>query len=130
MQTTKYTQLQLRQVQGYSPLGSADFKKATDPVLLENDELKRIAAKHGKSPAQIALKWATQRGTVALPKSVNPARLAQNIAIFDFELDADDMTAINALDQDFHYLRPNDWYQVCALEIGFNALLRRTRFSF
>ncbi len=53
-----------------------------------------------------------QRGTVALPKSVNATRLAENIAIFDFELSADDVAAIDKLDADYHYLRPNDWYQV------------------
>ncbi len=65
-----------------------------------------------QSSAQIALKWAVQRGTVALPKSINPTRLAENIAIFDFELSADDVAAIDKLDADYHYLRPNDWYQV------------------
>ncbi len=50
-------------------------------------------------------------GTVALPKSVNATRLAENIAIFDFELSADDIAAIDKLDNDFHFLRPNDWYQ-------------------
>lgn len=99
-------------VQGYSPLGSGDFKKASDPTVLTNETLVAIGAKYGKSSAQVALKWATQRGTVALPKSVNAARLAENIAIFDFELSADDIAAIDKLDNDFHFLRPNDWYQI------------------
>ena len=62
--------------------------------------------------AQVALRWAVQRGTVALPKSVQAARVVENASIFDFELDAADMAAVAALDKDFHFLRPFDW---CAL---------------
>jgi 2,5-diketo-D-gluconate reductase A len=62
------------------------------PVLLE------IAAKHERSAAQIALRWHLQNGLVAIPKSANPERLAENIAIFDFELDSRDLEAIAAID--------------------------------
>jgi 2,5-diketo-D-gluconate reductase A len=64
-----------------------------------NAVLKGIAARHGKSVAQVILRWLTQRGIVAIPKSVHPRRIAENFAIFDFELAAADMDAIRHLDQ-------------------------------
>ena len=60
--------------------------------------LRSIAGKHGKSVAQIILRWLRQRGVVAIPKSVRKERMAENFAIFDFELRAEDMSAIAALD--------------------------------
>ena len=64
----------------------------TDPTLTE------IGAAHGKSVAQVVLRWLTQRGIVAIPKSVNPERMAQNLAIFDFTLSDEEMGRIAALD--------------------------------
>lgn len=66
--------------------------------LFENDVLKQIAARHGKSVAQVVLRWLLQRGVVAIPKSVRPDRIAENLAIFDFELAAEDVAAIATLD--------------------------------
>ena len=62
-------------------------------------ELKTIGAAHQKSPAQIALRWGLQKGSVMIPKSVNQERLATNAAIFDFELSAAEMAQIDALDR-------------------------------
>ena len=70
-----------------------------DQNLFEIPVLKEIAAKHGKSVAQVILRWLIQRGIVVIPKSSNPARLAENLAVFDFELDSQDMDAIKSLDQ-------------------------------
>ena len=56
------------------------------------------AFKHGRSPAQVVLRWHVQHGLVAIPKSADPVRLRQNLAVFDFVLDAEDMAAIDALD--------------------------------
>jgi diketogulonate reductase-like aldo/keto reductase len=67
--------------------------------LLDSPMLIRIAAKHGRSPAQIALRWQLQLGTAVIPKSARPERLRQNIALFDFTLDDDDLRQIAALDQ-------------------------------
>lgn len=67
--------------------------------LFSNDVLRGIAQKHGKSVAQIVLRWLIQRSIVAIPKSVRKERMAENFAIFDFELGEDDFTAIAALDQ-------------------------------
>lgn len=67
--------------------------------LFSNPVLQSIADKHGKSIAQVVLRWLTDRGIVAIPKSVRKERMAENFAIFDFDLDADDLKAIAALDQ-------------------------------
>jgi 2,5-diketo-D-gluconate reductase A len=67
-------------------------------TLLAHPALLAIAAKHGRSAAQVILRWHVQLGLVVFPKSVTPARIAENIAIFNFALDQDDMAAISALD--------------------------------
>jgi diketogulonate reductase-like aldo/keto reductase len=67
--------------------------------LFTNEVLQPIADKHGKSIAQVVLRWLTDRGIVAIPKSVRKERMAQNFDIFDFDLDADDLDAIAKLDQ-------------------------------
>ena len=67
--------------------------------LFTNSVLQSIAEKHGKSVAQIVLRWLIGRGIVAIPKSVRKERMAENFAIFDFELDAADIGEIAALDQ-------------------------------
>lgn len=67
--------------------------------LFTNEVLQPIADKHGKSIAQVVLRWLTDRGIVAIPKSVRKERMAQNFDIFDFDLDAGDLDAIATLDQ-------------------------------
>lgn len=78
-------------VEAYSPL--AHGKGIDDKVLAE------IAKKHGKTPAQIMLRWCIEVGTIPLPKSVTPERIKQNLDIFDFKLDEDDMAKIKSLDK-------------------------------
>jgi 2,5-diketo-D-gluconate reductase A len=77
--------------EAWSPI--ARGKVADDPVI------GRIAERLGRSPAQVTLRWHVQRGDVVFPKSVTRSRIEENFAIFDFELDAADMTAISALDR-------------------------------
>ncbi|MBB4099510.1 aldo/keto reductase [Sphingomonas kyeonggiensis] len=67
--------------------------------LFSNEQLQSIGEKHGKSVAQVVLRWLMQRSIVAIPKSVRRERMAENFAIFDFELDSDDLAAIATLDQ-------------------------------
>jgi len=67
--------------------------------LFTNELLAGIAAAHGKSIAQVVLRWLIQRDVIAIPKSVRKERMAENFAIWDFELTADDMAAIATLDQ-------------------------------
>ncbi|MGH1524613.1 aldo/keto reductase [Leifsonia sp. L25] len=78
--------------ESWSPIGgSGDLLAA--PVLAE------VAAKHDRSVGQIVLRWHVQNGLVAIPKSRNPERMAENLAVFDFALDADDLAAIDSLDE-------------------------------
>lgn len=92
-------------VTAYCPLGSparpATFTHSDDPDLLRAAPVVAAATKHGRTPAQVLLKWAAQRGVVPLPKSVTPSRLEENLrAVHDgaWSLDADDFRAIAALD--------------------------------
>lgn len=66
--------------------------------LFQNELLLSIATRHKKSPAQVVLRWLTQRGVVAIPKSVKKERIKENFNIFDFELSTEDMEAIGKLD--------------------------------
>ena len=67
--------------------------------IVKSEALAAIGSKHGKSAAQVALRWLTQRGIVAIPKSSHKERMAQNFDIFDFSLTADEMAQIAALNQ-------------------------------
>lgn len=67
--------------------------------LFSHPMLAAIGRKHGKTIAQVVLRWLHQRGIVAIPKSVHKARMAENLAIFDFALDLEDLAAIATLDQ-------------------------------
>jgi len=80
-------------VEAWSPLGGDGGKLLGDPVL------KKIAEKHGKSTAQVILRWDLQRGIITIPKSSHQARIIDNANLYDFELSAADMKAINDLDQ-------------------------------
>lgn len=84
--------------EAYSPLGVGK--------LLENPTIATVAAAHGKSPAQVLIRWSLQLGNVVIPRSANPARIAENIDVFDFELTADEVEAINGLDDGTRF-RPN-----------------------
>jgi len=77
--------------EAWSPLAQGE--------VLGAPEITAIAAKHGKTPAQVVLRWHLQLGNVVIPKSVTPKRIAENIAVFDFELDGDDLTAIAGLER-------------------------------
>ncbi|HEX4035591.1 MAG TPA: aldo/keto reductase [Solirubrobacteraceae bacterium] len=77
--------------EAWSPLGQGAV--LDDPVIVE------IAARHGKSAAQVVVRWHLQLGNVVIPKSVTPERIEENIDVFDFELSAEDMAAIEGLDR-------------------------------
>lgn len=81
--------------QSYHAIGMAD---AGESVLAE-EVVRAAAARHGKTPAQVVLRWGVQRGTAVVPKTERPDRLAENLAVFDFALTADEMAAITALDR-------------------------------
>ncbi|MFP3713794.1 aldo/keto reductase [Puerhibacterium sp. TATVAM-FAB25] len=77
--------------EAWSPLGRGAV--LGDPVIAE------VARRHGRTPAQVVLRWHLQRGDVVFPKSATPERIVENAQLFDFELPADDMVAISALDR-------------------------------
>ena len=66
--------------------------------IFQNEILLTIATKHQKSPAQVILRWLVQRGIIALAKSTRKERMMENISVFDFELSAENVVAIAALD--------------------------------
>jgi 2,5-diketo-D-gluconate reductase A len=78
--------------EAWSPLGKAQF--------LDDPTIERIAAAHGRTPAQIVLRWHIQLGNVVIPKSVTPTRIEENFRIFEFELNEDDMHALFELDRE------------------------------
>jgi 2,5-diketo-D-gluconate reductase A len=75
--------------EAYSPLGVGK--------LLDNPTLVSVGQAHGKSPAQVAIRWSLQLGNIVIPRSGNPWRIKENIDVFDFELTDDEMASINAL---------------------------------
>lgn len=72
-------------------MARAEYGLIDDPVIA------KIAEKHKRSPGQICLRWNAQQGFIVLPKSVTPARIAENMNIFDFELSEEEMNEISAL---------------------------------
>jgi diketogulonate reductase-like aldo/keto reductase len=85
--------------QAWSPIGGITFyREGEHTSTLEDPVIVEIARAHGKSPAQILLRWGLQHGRSVIPKSTKPERIAENIDVFDFELSADEMTAIDGLD--------------------------------
>ena len=81
-------------VEAWSPLGGS-----RDNQILKDATINAIGAKYGKSAAQVIIRWHLQRGVVVLPKSTHKERIEQNIDVFDFELTAEDMAAINGLNR-------------------------------
>ena len=77
-------------VEAWSPLGTGR--------MLSNEMLKSIAAKYGKSAAQLCIRWCLQNGILPLPKSVTPSRIIENADVFDFEITNEDMEAINGME--------------------------------
>jgi len=92
----------------YSPLGSGDrpaaMKKDDEPVLLNHQVVLEISEKRGVTPAQVLLAWGLYRGTAVIPKSVNKARLQENFAAADLELDSSNLQAIDAIDTSYRFV--------------------------
>lgn len=89
-------------VQGWYPLGGRGYTKE----LLGDSVIFKIAETHGKSSAQIILRWNLQKGVVVIPGSSNPDHIKENTELFDFELSDEEMDKINALDR----REKHDWY--------------------
>ncbi|MEU3914945.1 MULTISPECIES: aldo/keto reductase [Streptomyces] len=86
--------------EAWSPLGQGK-------ELLELPAVAAVAAKHGRSAAQVVLRWHLQLGTIVIPKSVTPSRIRENLDVFGFELDAEDLAALDALGADGRRIGPD-----------------------
>jgi D-xylose reductase len=97
-------------VTGFSPLGASSYvplgMAAADESVLRQPAVTAAATRTGKTPAQVVLRWGVQRGTAVVPKTSRPERLAENLAIFDFELTPAEMQAISALDRNRRFNDP------------------------
>ncbi|CAP93630.1 Pc16g09600 [Penicillium rubens Wisconsin 54-1255] len=114
-----YAQKEGITVTAYSSFGplsflELDLKHAKDtPLLFEHATITSIAEKHGRTPAQVLLRWSTQRNVAVIPKSNNPTRLAQNLTVTDFDLEASELEAISALDKGLRFNDPIAVSLVC-----------------
>eukprot|EP00762_Andalucia_godoyi_P001265 ANDGO_04955.mRNA.1 Aldose reductase A len=95
----------------YSPLGSGRGG------LLDDQKIAGIAKKHGKSPAQVLIRWAIQRKTVVIPKSVHEERIKDNAKVFDFSLDGQDMAEIDSIykTQRKRFIDPASYFKVATI---------------
>lgn len=107
-----YAQKQGITVTAYSSFGplsflELDLKHAKDtPLLFDHTTIATIAEKHGRTPAQVLLRWSTQRNIAVIPKSNDPTRLAQNLTVTDFDLETSELEAISALDKGLRFNDP------------------------
>jgi D-xylose reductase len=97
-------------VTGFSPLGALSYLSLgmanPEESVLEQAAVRAVAQRHGKTPAQVVLRWAIQRGTAVVTKTSRPERLAENLALFDFELSGDEMATISALNRNRRFNDP------------------------
>lgn len=114
------TLLKLAQAEGiavtaYSSFGPQSFielewQKAKDtPVLFEHPVVTKIAEKYKRTPAQVLLRWSTQRGLAVIPKSNNPERLQQNLDVNAFEMTPEELDSISGLDRQLRFNNPTDY---------------------
>jgi diketogulonate reductase-like aldo/keto reductase len=85
--------------QAWSPIGGITFyRDGQHTSTLQDPTIGDIAKAHGKTPAQVMLRWHLQQGRSVIPKSTKPTRIAENIDVFEFDLSTDELDAIDALD--------------------------------
>lgn len=100
-------------ITAYSPLGSMDRPQALKvkdaPVVLENPVIRSIAETRGCSPAQVVLAWDVQRGISAIPKSVKPSRLLENLQAAEIKLSTSELQTMEALDQNIRLVNGSFW---------------------
>ena len=84
--------------QAWSPIGGITSYRGGSRSIFEDPTIGEIAARHGKTPAQVMLRWHLDEGRSAIPKSVRPERIAENFSVFDFVLSPRERAAIDALD--------------------------------
>ncbi|MCX6780238.1 MAG: aldo/keto reductase [Candidatus Magasanikbacteria bacterium] len=107
----KFLQNQDIAVTAYSPLGTPGNVKSKggDIILIEDETIKQIASNHSKSSAQILIRWAIQRNTIVIPKSITPENIKNNARIFDFELSGEEMKLVEGLERKLRFVDPWGW---------------------
>ncbi|MEU5681263.1 aldo/keto reductase [Streptomyces rochei] len=93
-------QSELRAVHAELGIATEAWSPLAQGAVLKDEAITSVAGRHGKSPAQVVLRWHLQLGNIVIPKSVTPERIRQNLDVFDFTLTDDEMTAIAGLDRD------------------------------
>lgn len=94
----RFQQKELRAVHARHNIATECWGPLGQGSLVADEKLAAIGRKYGKTPAQVILRWHLDNGFIVIPKSVTPSRIRQNIDVFDFTLDADDMRIIEAMD--------------------------------
>ena len=107
-------------IMAWAPLAEGRNGLFTNPMLAQ------IGEKHGKTVAQVALRWLLQSGVIIIPKSTHKERMAENLNLFDFELDADDMQAIASLDTKHSLFFDHHDGEVAKLFMGWRSLVTPT----
>lgn len=92
-------QCELREFHARHGIHTEAWSPLAQGNLLKDGTLTKIARKHGKTPAQVILRWHVQKGIVVIPKSITPERIASNIDVFDFRLSGADIAVIDAMDR-------------------------------
>lgn len=94
----RFQQTELRAFHAANGIATESWSPLGQGSLVTDETLADIGRKYGKTPAQVILRWHLDNGLIVIPKSVTPSRIRENIAVFDFKLDADDMRVIEGLD--------------------------------
>jgi D-xylose reductase len=100
-------------VTAFSPLGAPSYYSLgmarPEESILDTAEVREAAARHGRSGAQVLLRWGVQRGTAVIPKTSSVERLGENLGIFDFQLTDEEMAAIRSLNRNRRFNDPGDF---------------------
>jgi 2,5-diketo-D-gluconate reductase A len=102
----RFTQKELREVHAQRGIATEAWAPLGQGALLTHPMITAVAAECGRTPAQVLIRWHIQLGNIVIPKSINPSRIASNLDVFDFELNANEMATISSLD-DGTRLGPN-----------------------
>lgn len=97
----KLAQVQLRKYHAAHGIATEAWSPIAKGEVLADPTVTGLAEKYGRTPAQVVLRWQVQLGNIVFPKTINPDRMRENIDVFDFELSADDMAAIESLNNDY-----------------------------
>lgn len=100
-------------VTAYSPLGRpGNYEDSKIPNLINDPIIQNLAQIYNKKPEHILIRWAIQRNTVVIPKSITPEHIKSNLQVFDFELSQDEMATITNLNKNYRFVEPFDWWKV------------------